>query len=121
MKIVIFGVAGTDGDYQECQSGEFGEQETRDCMSFGVGGAVEVPVARSNCLFVGERVGIGDVELDFGVLDGLVERDIGPVLRKEYAHTATAQSTTLQESVNQSEVVLGWGVEEAVLDSSLGR
>jgi hypothetical protein len=90
-------------------------------MSSGVGDATADLVAKSNSLFVGEMVGIGDVELDCEESGGLVETDTGQVLRTECVHTATAQSTTWQESANHFEVELGWAVEEVVLDSSLDR
>jgi hypothetical protein len=118
---VIFGVGGTDGEHQECQWAEFAEQETRDCMSSGVEDEAADLVAKSNYLFVGEMVGIGDVELDCEESGGLVGTDTGQVLRMECGYTATAQSTTWQESANHFEVVLGWVVEEVVLDSSLDR
>jgi hypothetical protein len=113
VKIVIFDVGGRGGPPQECQSEEFAEQETRDYKSSGVADAVKG--------LVGERVDIGGVERDFGVFDGLEGRDIGQVLTMEYAHTVTALCMTWQENANHFEVVLGWGVQEVVLDSSLGR
>lgn len=120
MKIVIFGVGGTDGLHQECQLEEFVGQETRDYRSSGVADAVEDLVAKSSCPFVGERVGIGGVGRDFGVFDELVGKDIDQVLTMECARTATAQRTAWQENANHFEVVLGWAVEEVVLNSFLG-
>jgi hypothetical protein len=71
-------------------------------MSSGVAD-VEDSVA-SSCRAVGERVDIGDVELDSVEFDELVEKDIDQVPMTECADMATAQSTTLQESANHSEV-----------------
>ena len=91
---MIVGVGGTGGEHQECQSEEFAERETRDCMSSGVGDAVGGFVVRSSCLFAGEMADIGDVEQDSEAFDGLAGRDIGQVLTMECACTATAQSMT---------------------------
>jgi len=122
VKIVIFGVGDTDGQHQECQSEGFVEQETRECKSSGVADALEALAVKSNCLSVGERVvGIGDAELDFEVSDGLVGRGTVQELRRGCVCTATAQSTTWQESANHFAVVLEWAAEEVVLDSFLGK
>ena len=74
-KTEIVGVEDMDVYAQECQPGVSAELASPDYTSFGVEDAVGGLVAES-FLFVAERVGIADVGQDFGVFDGLVERDI---------------------------------------------
>jgi hypothetical protein len=75
LKTEIVGVEDMDVYVQECQPEVFAELASLDHTSFGVEDAVGDLVVES-FLFVAERVGIGDVGQDFGVFDGLVERDI---------------------------------------------
>ena len=108
------------GELQECQSEESAEQETRGCMSSGVGDVVEDLAAKSSylfvggCLFVGEKADIGVAELDFEAFDGFVGRDTDQAPTTGCAGTATAQSTTWQESANHLKLVLGGAVVEVV-------
>jgi hypothetical protein len=121
VKIVIFGVGGTDGEHQECQLEEFGELETRDYMSSGIVNAKGDFAGRSSCLFVVGTVDMVDAERDSEAFDGFVGRDIAPVLTMEYAYTATARSRTWQESASPVEEVLGCAVEVVVPDSFFGK
>ena len=74
-KTEIVGVEDMDVYAQECQPGVSAELASPDYTSFGVEDEAGDLVAES-FLFVGEKVDIGDVGQDFGVFDGLVERDI---------------------------------------------
>jgi hypothetical protein len=120
VKIVIFGVGGTDGEHQECQLEEFGELETRDYMSSGVVNARGDFAVRSSCLFAVGTVDMVDAERDSEAFDGFVGRDIAPVLTMECVYTATARSRTWQER-SPVEEVLGWAVEVVVLDRFFGK
>lgn len=104
LKNEIVDVADMDGYTQECQSGVSVELASLDCRSFGVEDAVEGLVAES-FLFVVEKV---DIEQDFGMFDGFVERDIDwhRPLMTECAGTAIAQGMIWLESVIHFEVEL---------------